>query len=117
MGQRLGGCSDILGVWRTFALSHTPVLAKGVAISSQLDTFQKDCAQNGPQVAIRFMKHIPPRPYPSNVYNLIDYAPRIDTPVGWKHRMCGDLRKYSLHISAIKAMIEIAGLEEYREAA
>ena len=29
----------------------------------------------------------------------------------------GDLRKYSLHISAIKAMIEIAGLEEYREAA
>ena len=112
-----GDCSDTPGKGCTFAPRHTPVLTKGVAISSQLDTFQKDCAQNGPQVAIRFMKHIPPRPYPSNVYNLIDYAPRIDTPVGWKHRMCGDLRKYSLHISAIKAMIEIAGLEEYREAA
>jgi len=63
------------------------------------------------------MTPIPPRPYPSSVYNLIDYAPRIDTPVGWKHRMCSDSGKYSLHVSAIRAMIEVYGLQEYKQSA
>ena len=55
-------------------------------------------------------------PYSSNVYNFIDYAPRVYIIIDWKHLMCGDLRKYYLQISAIKAKIETAGLNEYKEA-
>lgn len=63
------------------------------------------------------MSPIPPRHYPPNVYGFIDYAARISRPAGWKHDMCGDLRKYSLSTAVIRTMIETNGIDYYKAVA
>ena len=63
------------------------------------------------------MRTPPARRYPSNVYNLINYASSVSTPAVCKCSLCSDPGSFSLHISGIKTMIELSGLESYRAAA
>ena len=63
------------------------------------------------------MPPIPPRHYPPNVYGFLDYAARISRPAGWKHDMCGDVRKYSLNTAVIRTMIETNGIDYYKAVA